>query len=276
MNWTASFTYRYFKLLLLAAKPHFEFQMFAKAPDVVSRPPRRAIFLRHDVDLCLEKALCMAQVENSVGVRATYMVSIDCPLYSLESEFQLNIVKKISELGHDIGLHHIVDDKPTDKVGIDQPEAGMNFARRKLERLIDRPVNSFSFHRPTPEVLGGSLVMNGMVNAYSGDLMACYLSDSAGSWKGRDPLAHILSPRGRLLQLLVHPLWWGEDHMDAEDRLQEFFENRTQASPVEEAEAFDNILLSHLGRVRRRGLNIRPVGIDDIPQIMAPRSVARA
>ena len=276
MNRTASFTYRYFKMLLLAAKPHFEFQMFAKAPDVVSRPPRRAIFLRHDVDLCLEKALCMAQVESSVGVRATYMVSIDCPLYSLESEFQLNIVKQIAELGHDIGLHHIVDDKPTDKVGIDQLEAGMNFARRKLERLIDRPVNSFSFHRPTPEVLGGSLVMNGMVNAYSGDLMACYLSDSAGSWKGRDPLAHILSPRGRLFQLLVHPLWWGEDHMDPEDRLQEFFENRTQASPVEEAEAFDNILLSHLGRVRRRGLNSRPIGIDDIPQIMAPRSVARA
>ena len=276
MNRTASFTYSYFKVLLLAAKPHFEFQMFAKAPDVVSRPPRKAIFLRHDVDLCLEKALCMAQVENSVGVPATYMVSIDSPLYSLECEFQLNMVKKIAELGHDIGLHHIMDDKPTDKLGIDQLEISMNFARQELERLIARPVNSFSFHRPTPEVLGGPLVMTGMVNAYSGDLMACYLSDSAGTWKGRDPLAHILSPRGQLLQLLVHPLWWGEVHMEAEDRLQEFFENRTEGSSIEDAEAFDNILLSHLARVRRRGLTSSSVGIDDISQIMAQRSVARA
>jgi hypothetical protein len=275
MDWAAGFTYLHFKLLLVAVKSLFEFQMFSKAPEVMKSLSPNTIFLRHDVDLCLEKAVCMAQVENSVGVRATYMVSVNSPLYSLERESQLKIVKKIIELGHDIGLHHIVDGKSNDNGSIDQLDTGLSCARQELERLIDRPVNSFSFHRPTPVVLGGPLVINGMVNAYSADLMTCYLSDSAGSWKGRDPLAHLLSSHSRRLQLLVHPLWWGEDHMNPEDRLQEFFAIRTKGLPMEEVEAFDSILLNTLGRVRRRGLNGWPVEIDNVSQIMARASVAR-
>jgi hypothetical protein len=276
MNWTAGFTYWHFKLLLVAVKSHFEFQMFSKAPEVVSTLSRNTIFLRHDVDLCLEKAACMAQLENSLGVRATYMVSVDSPVYSLACESQLKIVKQIMELGHEIGLHHIIDGNSTCKCSIEQLDAGMSRAREELELLIDRPVNSFSFHRPTPEILAGPLVMNGMVNAYAADLMTCYLSDSAGSWKGHDPLAHVLSSHGRRPQLLVHPVWWGKDHMDPEDRLQEFFEIRTQGLPVEAVEAFDSILLDHLARIRRRGLNGGPVAIDNVSQVLVGTGVARA
>jgi hypothetical protein len=151
----------------------------------------------------------------------------------------------------------------------------MSCARQELERLIGRPVNSFSFHRPTPGVLGGPLVISGMVNAYSADLMTCYLSDSAGSWKGRDPLAHLLSSHSRRLQLLVHPLWWGENHMDPEDRLQEFFQIRTQGLPMDEVQAFDSILLDTLGRVRRRGLSGWPIEIDNVSLILARANVSR-
>ena len=62
--------------------------------------------------------------------------------------------------------------------------------------------------------------MDGKVNAYSRELMSWYLSDSAGNWREGEPLPLLSNPDRPLLQLLIHPFWWGEEHMSAGDRLQ--------------------------------------------------------
>jgi hypothetical protein len=87
MDWAAGFTYLHFKLLLVAVKSLFEFQMFSKAPEVMSTLSTNTIFLRHDVDLCLEKAVCMAQVEKR-GRRATHTVLL-ISLYSWSKNLNL-------------------------------------------------------------------------------------------------------------------------------------------------------------------------------------------
>lgn len=58
------------------------------------------IILRHDVDGNVPNALKMAKLENSLGITATYYIRMKGVLFNPE------VVKKISDLGHEIGYHY--------------------------------------------------------------------------------------------------------------------------------------------------------------------------
>ncbi len=70
-----------------------------RSRDVVEAP-RTSIILRHDVEARYENALRMAQIQNKLGIQATYYFRI------LPECFKPDIVKKIAELGHEIGYHY--------------------------------------------------------------------------------------------------------------------------------------------------------------------------
>ena len=91
------------------------------------------------------------------------------------------------------------------------------------------------------------------VNAYSRELMAWYLSDSKGNWREGEPLPKLLKPDKYLLQLLIHPIWWGDEHILPEDRLQAYFEVTTKGYSLERIKAFDVALAGHLG-IQRSGI----------------------
>lgn len=67
----------------------------------------RYIILRHDVDGNLSNALKMAELEHSLGIRATYYFRMK------KSVFDPDSVRKIAELDHEIGYHyeHLPDAK---------------------------------------------------------------------------------------------------------------------------------------------------------------------
>jgi hypothetical protein len=67
--------------------------------------PEKFIILRHDVDRKPEKALKMAELENSLGIISTYYLRIK------EEVFIPSIIKKIADMGHEIGYHYEVLDK---------------------------------------------------------------------------------------------------------------------------------------------------------------------
>ncbi len=58
------------------------------------------IILRHDVDEMAKNALKMAQLENQLGIRATYSFRI------VKQSNKPDIIKQIVELGHEIGYHY--------------------------------------------------------------------------------------------------------------------------------------------------------------------------
>lgn len=64
-------------------------------------PERRAI-LRHDVDRYPKNALKMAQIERKYDICSTYYFR------STDSVFDEKIIKKISDMGHEIGYHYEV------------------------------------------------------------------------------------------------------------------------------------------------------------------------
>lgn len=231
-GWAEDFSYDYYRTLLRTLRTAFELRTLSEYRPERS-PDERVAFVRHDVDVCLERAVEMAELEYELGVQATYMVLPDTPLYDLEEERDL--VHLIHEFGHEIALHCDLDsgaDGPVDEDGLTPDERRrVDAARRYLEELGIDPVASVSFHRPFERVLEGPRTIGGMTNAYNPDLLAAYLSDSSGRWREGDPLESIVGADVDRLQVLTHPVWWGERHAPPLERF---------AAVAAELDAIDN------------------------------------
>ena len=65
----------------------------------------KQVFLRHDIDLCLSRAHDMAQIEKELGVHSTYYIMTRGAFYNIFSPASIELIEKIKNLGHDIGLH---------------------------------------------------------------------------------------------------------------------------------------------------------------------------
>ena len=172
--------------------------------------PSRYILIRHDLDYSLDKAVELARRERDWGYRATYFVLPSCDHYNLLSGPGGKAVRELGELGHEVGLHYDVQvmagRRSEDMLGQLKFELGV------LSDLCGREVRSIAMHNPS--VYGDDPFDNVdfVVNAYRPDLIdeGGYFSDSAGAWRdhaveaiGRDALPD-------RLQLLIHPMLWGE------------------------------------------------------------------
>lgn len=70
------------------------------------KPLSRFLVLKHDVETDPSKALIMAKIENRYGHRGVYYVQA----YLLGSEKNIEILKNIHALGHEVSYHHDVMD----------------------------------------------------------------------------------------------------------------------------------------------------------------------
>ena len=67
--------------------------------------PKRCIIIRHDVDRNPGNALKMAELENNLGITSSYYFRMR------ESVFIPALIKKIADMGHDVGYHYEALDK---------------------------------------------------------------------------------------------------------------------------------------------------------------------
>ena len=254
--WSADFSYEYFKKILLAAKSNFEFHLFCEVPQVLQKTKHRKLFLRHDIDIDLNKASTIATIEYQLGIRATYMVMLNSPTYDLRSDSSIEILQQLLSMGHEVGLHFDLDkNKRNKETSIESIESEIIRDIKNLEEIIQRPVQSISFHRPLSQFLNGPIEIVGLVNAYAKELMKWYLSDSAGSWREGEPLPKLSAPKSDLLQLLIHPIWWGGEHKNGPDRLEDFFQEKTFGLSSFRTEDLNEALLLHIG-VKRSGIKM--------------------
>ncbi len=80
---------------------------------LVDNSEGRKFVLKHDVETKPERALCMAQIENKYGHRGSYYVQA----YLLKDEKNIEILKKIQKLGHEVSYHHDVMDSNKGDIG---------------------------------------------------------------------------------------------------------------------------------------------------------------
>lgn len=93
------FTLRSYQSLLVAfQKAGYRFQTFE---EMMTCPAEgKSVVMRHDVDELAWNALKIAQLENKLGIRATYFFRI------VKQSNVPEVIEQITELGHEIGYHY--------------------------------------------------------------------------------------------------------------------------------------------------------------------------
>ena len=169
-------------------------------------PSQRHLILRHDVDMSIQAAVKMAEVEAALGVPAHYFVLQRSEMYNPWAPTNMAGLKRMTALGHKVGLHF---DASLYGSGYDL-EAAAETECAILESMIGQSVDTISFHRPAPSLQGRAGRFAGRHHAYEPMFFhdMGYCSDSRGGWHHGEPLAHEAVAEGRGLQLLTHPIWW--------------------------------------------------------------------
>lgn len=168
----------YRELLEAAKEGGYRFSFFEREP----RPGD--LFLRHDVDLSLEAAVEMAELEAGLGVGSTYFLMTQSIFYNLSSPIGERTLNRLRELGHRVGLHAV-------------------WPRVELDGRFDPVV---AWHNPDPEYMDAPI--EGAVNAMEPAFAASYRSDSNQHWRGGCPHPDLARGTYGWLQLLVHPEIW--------------------------------------------------------------------
>ncbi len=164
----------------------------------------KACILRHDIDVSIDCALDMALVEHSFGVKSTFFFMITSDYYNIFEIQNRRKLKKISALGHEIGLHWDSNFSPlvdTDFSSFFENQLKM------LGSIVGEEIMSVSQHIPTdtPYLDLEKLVR---FNAYSEDLQRRfkYISDSSMVFRDANPFE--LIEQEVSFQFLSHPVWW--------------------------------------------------------------------
>ncbi len=99
---SCAFDLEHYRELLEAAQAGgYRFAFFEGSPQPGT------VLLRHDVDLSLDAALRMAEVEAAAGAQATYFLMTGSVFYNLNSHEGEHALARLRELGHRVGLHAV-------------------------------------------------------------------------------------------------------------------------------------------------------------------------
>ena len=152
-------------------------------------PNELHLILRHDIDMSLESALTLAEVERDLGVRSIYFVLLRSGLYNPFSAPGIAHMRKILDAGHEIGLHFDASLYPEDRASL---EIACEEECERLEAQLGRLVEIVSFHRPTRVLVGAEGKFAGRTHAYEPRFITetGYCSDSRGDWHHGHPLEH--------------------------------------------------------------------------------------
>ena len=156
-------------------------------PALFAREPRPGdLILRHDVDLSLDAALRLAELEHELGAQATYFLMTESVFYNLASSEGRAAIGRLRALGHHVGLHAV-------------------WPRADLDDRFDPVV---AWHNPDPDYMNAPV--DGAVNVMQAPWFDLdhYRSDSNQRWRHGCPHENLAAGRFEWLQLLTHPEIW--------------------------------------------------------------------
>jgi hypothetical protein len=178
---SCSFSLEHYRELLAAASEGgYRYVYFDQEPF------EGALYLRHDVDLSLDAALQLAELEAEAGALATYFLMTQSVFYNLASPEGRRAINRLRELGHGVGLHAV-------------------WPGAELDDRFDPVV---AWHNPDPDYMSEPL--DGVVNVMQAPWFdpERYRSDSNQRWRHGCPHEDLREGRFEWLQLLVHPEIW--------------------------------------------------------------------
>lgn len=182
---------------------------------------KRHIILRHDLDMSIQAAVPVAQVERKLGLIASYFVLLRTEMYNPFSKRNRDDLLALIDLGHDVGLHF---DTSLYQDDAEMLENAVEVECQSLENLLQRRVSVISFHRPAKSLLGKRGSIAGRMQTYQPEFFEeiGYCSDSRGGWHFGPPLSNKAIVERRAMQLLTHPVWWCAPGENAVEKLDWF------------------------------------------------------
>lgn len=187
----------------------------------------RCVILRHDIDTDLAQAVRFAELEEEFGVRSTYFVLLRTDFYNPASRTNLEKLRRIQALGHEIGLHF--DEKAYPDGTAEETVTCILHERDILSSILGTPVTTVSIHRPSKATLEADLQVPGMVNSYGKTFFHDfkYLSDSRHRW--REPVEEIIqSGEYDRLHILTHAFWYHEKDESIETTVGRFLHSTNE------------------------------------------------
>ena len=178
---SCSFDLGHYRDLLEAGRAGgYHFAFFDREPEPGD------LLLRHDVDLSLDAAVRLAELEADAGAAATYFLMTESVFYNLASDEGQLAIERLRTLGHRVGVHAV-------------------WPRGDLDERFD-PV--LAWHNPDPAYM--SEPVEGAANVMEPRFFspAAYRSDSNQQWRHGCPHAELAAGAFEWLQLLTHPEIW--------------------------------------------------------------------
>ena len=210
------FSYNEFKNLIGIVKQNLPIVDYKDVKDNTEK----FCILRHDIEFSIDRAYKLAKIENELGVISTYTVQVRNNTYNALSEKNINLILKIKELGHHIGLHQ----NPPSSMKLDTLKDYIMRDITILEDCYGFEIDRFAFHRPKKEYLNYYVQLDNKINCYDKkffhffekrpeSLEILYVADSNHKWKYGYPLDFDFSKINKL-QLLTHPFSWSDSGGD--------------------------------------------------------------
>lgn len=187
---------------------------------------KKFIILRHDVDFSLEYALELAEKESEHKIRSTYFVLFNGEYYNPFDSKNSKIIKEISDLGHEIGLHYDTSFLPKSsrkEIEIIKKEINM------LEIITHKKIISVAQHVPSEtRRIFTNLKNEGFIDSRSPEIIkqVKYISDSSHYWREGCMCQNV--KKFDRLQILTHPIWWVNNSNKRNGSLLEFENKKKQ------------------------------------------------
>jgi hypothetical protein len=181
---------------------------------------KNEVILRHDVDLSIEFAYKLAEIEKKLNIFSSFFIMVSTNSYNPLTKQNRQWIKEMSDWGFEIGLHF-------DPTIYSQDENSLLDALRCesqiLSSITSKKIETFSLHNPSVSKCF-NLPTKLMTNTYSPEIFKpdYYISDSQMSFK-KDIYKFIDETQNHQVQILLHPLHYHNQKKDYADIYSEVF-----------------------------------------------------
>jgi hypothetical protein len=208
------------------------------------------LILRHDIDFCVQAAREMAMVEASKNLFSTYFFMLRTPFYNLFTAENTNAIRDILAAGHRIGLHF--DRMPYPNASVAELNAALNREAALLSNWFETEIKIVSYHRPIArEVEGHAEGSHPLLNTYMDTFTKKikYFSDSQGAFRFGHPFESETFQKRLPIQILIHPIWWGEKPTTPLGTLRNLIASRREQSELDAARNCKVFRVDHLAHI---------------------------
>ncbi|MGB0739882.1 MAG: hypothetical protein ACPGXX_07400 [Planctomycetaceae bacterium] len=160
------------------------------------------VIMRHDVEFSIPAALRLAEIEAEFGIQSTFFLLQTSDYNPFEEEEAVQI-RRILELGHDIGLHY--DAALFERLEMDAA-ATAEAQIRLFETFFSTKIHAMSSHMPMRS--GRTFSLPGVIDTYDPMYLTemKYISDSTQAW--REGVITENLERHNHIHLLTHEYIW--------------------------------------------------------------------